>query len=107
MDWTRISNTVERLLSAQQGLCVSFSWKEKSFSGCRTNLKAENVNTNEGLLMGNYKFSLLCPSAQFNGRFPEPRTDTVIVEGKQMRVLAWEQDAVHACVRIDLGGILA
>lgn len=107
MDWTRIASSVEGLLKSQRGLCVSFLWANREYKGCRTNLRKEDVNTDEGLVVGDYRFSLLCPTAQFGGRLPEPRVDIVYVEGRPMRVLAWEQDAVNACVRIDLGGMTA
>ena len=107
MDWTRISQTVDRLLRSQAGLCVQFCWGGKSFQGCRTSLKREDVNSDEGLVVGDYRYSLLCPAAQFEGTYPQPRLDKVPVEGEEMRVLAWEADAVHACIRIDLGGLLA
>lgn len=107
MDWKRIADRVATLLGGQRGLCVQFCWGGKTFQGCRTSLKHEAVNSDEGLVLGDYRYSLLCPAAQFAGRYPTPRVDTAIVEGEELRVLAWEADAVHACVRIDLGGLTA
>lgn len=107
MDWAHIAEKTADLLKNQHGLYVPFSWNNRTYHGCRTNLRKEDVNTDEGLIVGDYKFSLLCPSAQFQNGLPEPRMDIISIEGETMRVLAWERDAVNACVRIDLGGITA
>lgn len=108
MNWGNISNSVERLIASQNGLCVSFKLDDGAqFCGARTSLRREDINTDAGLADA-YTFSLLCPASQFNGHeLPKPRQSKVTVDGIEYRVLAIEADAVHATYRIHLGEALA
>ena len=106
-DWGHICKSVERLITGQRGLCVSFLHAGTQFWGARTLLRREDVNGDAGLA-DYYRFSLLCPMSQFLGReLPKPRTDKVELDGVEYRVLACETDAVNATVRIHLGEALA
>lgn len=105
MDWERINNSVERLLTSQRGLCVSFKIDGVQYSGCRTSLRREDVNTDAGLADA-YSFSLLCPLSQFQ-QLPKPRQSKVSLDGNEYRVLAVEQDATGATARLHLGEAMA
>ena len=107
MDWERIGHGVERLIASQRGLCVCFSFNGTQYWGARTSLRREDVNADAGLAEY-YRFSLLCPSGQFTGRdLPQPRTDKIVLDGLEYRVLGVERDAVDATIRIHLGEALA
>jgi hypothetical protein len=107
MDWTRIGQSAQALLANQTGLFLPFEWAGKTLHGCRSTMRREDINTDAGLA-GVYAFSLLVPASEFaDGKRPEPRTDKIKFDGREYRVLAVEEDAVAACVRIHLGDALA
>lgn len=106
MDWERIGHSARRLMENQLGLTTTFVWNGKTYWGCRSTMRREVVNTSDGLA-GDYQFSLLCPYSDFELSRPQPRTDKVTVDGKTMRVLDCETDAIHATIKIHLGGELA
>lgn len=107
MDWTRIGQSAQNLLRSQAGLFLPFEWEGKALHGCRSTMRREDINTDAGLA-GVYAFSLLVPADEFaDGKRPEPRTDKITFQGREYRVLAVEEDAVAACVRIHVGDALA
>lgn len=107
MDWGRIGQSAQAILRSQAGLYLPFEWEGKTLRGCRSTMRREDVNTDAGLA-GVYAFSLLVPASEFaDGKRPEPRTDKIRFDGREYRVLAVEEDAVAACVRIHLGDALA
>lgn len=105
-NWLQIASSVEKLLAKQEGIKSSFPWQGGTLYGVRTTLRREDVNSDAGLV-GAYTYSLLCPYSEFNGKLPIPRTDKLVVDGVEMRVLAVETDAVMSTVRIHLGDALA
>lgn len=106
MDWDRVNIGVERLLTSQRGLCLPFKIDGVQYSGCRTSLRREDVNTDAGLADA-YSFSLLCPLSQFSDGLPKPRQSKVVLDGTEYRILAVEQDATGATCRLHLGEALA
>lgn len=107
MNWNNVKTSVENLLAHQTGLLTSFSWRNSSYSGVRTNLRREDIATDAGLYDSNYAFSLLCPLSQFNGVLPENRTETITIDGKVYRVLSTDTDSIQATIRLNLGQELA
>jgi hypothetical protein len=107
MDWRRIGQSAQALLASQTWLYLPFEWEGKTLRGCRSTMRREDINTDAGLA-GVYAFSLLVPAGEFtDGKRPEPRTDKIKFDGREYRVLAVEEDAAAACVRIHLGDALA
>ena len=106
MDWTKTAKNIETLLKKQRGLTADFLWNGKTYTGIRTSLKREAVNTDAGLA-GYYSFSLLCPYSDFTLGKPEARTDKISIDGVEFRVLAVEEDSVKATLKLHLGDALA
>lgn len=105
MDWERIGHSVKRLMANQNGLATNFEWNGKTYWGCRSTMRKEVVNTTDGLA-GDYVFSLLCPFDEFTESRPQSR-EKLVVDGRTMRILDTETDAVQATLKIHLGGELA
>jgi hypothetical protein len=106
MNWAKTAQNVQSLLRRQNGLTVDFEWKGKMHTGIRTFLHKEIVNSDAGLA-GYYSFSLLCPYDEFSTNKPESRTDKVSIDGVEFRVLAVEEDAVRATLKLHLGDVMA
>lgn len=106
-DWNRISNSIESLLLRQKGLVCAFTYDGKPYEGTRTTLRREAWETDAGLVEGGYSFSILCPTAQFNGALPVPRTGKVLIGKDEYRVLSVDADAIGATIRINLGDVLS
>lgn len=106
-NWNAIANTVKSLLDNQQGLVQVFMIGDNTYAGTRTTLRRQDWESDAGLVEGGYEFSLLCPTAQFAGAFPNPRTGKVKIGETQYRILSVDADAVGACIKINLGNILS
>jgi len=106
MNWTKTAKNIEKLLNSQNGLTADFLWNGKTYTGVRTSLKREAVNTDAGLA-GYYSFSLLCPFSQFELEKPEARTDKISIGNVEFRVLAVEEDAIKSTLKLHLGDALA
>lgn len=106
-NWENISNKVKSLLDNQQGLTQSFTIGDSTYTGTRTTLKRADYETDAGLVEGNYEFSLLCPTSQFNGVYPTPRTGKVTIGSTQYRILSVDADAIGSAIKLNLGSILA
>lgn len=106
--WRSIQKQVETILLSQVGgPRVSITYLHNTLNGVKTALKREDVAMDAGLA-GMYDFSVICPVSQFeNIALPTPRTSKVQVDGKAYRVLAVEQDAAGATIRMHLGSELA
>ncbi len=102
-DWDRIGSRAAGIITRQQGLVQSFGWRGQTYQGARTQLRHQDQAVAAGLLE-DYQLSLVCPSAQFRGRLPEPRRDTVFLGRTEYRVLAVTLDPTGATFRLDLGG---
>lgn len=106
-NWEHISKKVESLLLKQQGLTVDFILRDKIYTGTKTTLRREDYNTDAGLVEGDYAFSILCPTSQFGGVFPQPRTDKITINKKEFRVLSVDADAIGATIKINVGSVLS
>lgn len=101
MNWNNVKAKVASLLSAQDGLLVSFGYDGVAYVGVRSQLRAEAVNTSDGLA-GSYRFSLTCSADQFGNVRPRER-DVVDIDGDRYRILTVDADAVCATIRLNLG----
>jgi len=106
-DWNHIANKVETLLKQQKGLLTTFTYNGKPYEGTKTVLRREDWETDAGLVDGGYSFSILCPTAQFNGDFPVPRTGKVLVGKEEFRILSIDADAIGATIKINVGNLLS
>ena len=106
-NWIHIANKVEALLKAQKGLLVTFVYDGRPYEGTKTVLRREDVASSDGLLEGEYSFSILAPTAQFNGVLPVPRTGKVLIGQDTFRVLSVDADAIGATIKINLGSVLS
>lgn len=106
-NWEHISKQVESLLMKQQGLTVDFDLKGKIYTGTKTTLRRQDYETDAGLVEGDYQFSILCPTGQFDGVFPTPRQDKVSVLGNEYRILSIDADAIGATIKLNLGSVLS
>ena len=101
-------NVAAAKLKAQalvNGIPTSFTWNGGTYSGARSQLKAERVAADAGLA-GKYDFSLLCSLAQFSLSVPVSK-QTVTVSGTEYRILTTDTDAFEACIRLNLGTLYA
>jgi hypothetical protein len=105
-DWNHIANKVESLLKQQKGLLTTFTYNGKPYEGTKTVLRREDWETDAGLVDGGYSFSILCPTAQFNGAFPVPRTGKVLIGKQEYRILSIDADAIGATIKINCGNVL-
>lgn len=106
-DWNHIAYKVESLLKAQKGLLTEFVYNGKPYEGTKTVLRREDWETDAGLVDGGYTFSILCPTAQFNGAFPVPRTGKVLIGKEEFRILSVDADAIGATIKINCGNVLS
>ncbi len=106
-NWEHISKQVESLLMKQQGLTVDFALRGKIYTGTKTTLRREDYATDAGLVEGDYQFSILCPTGQFDGVFPTPRQDKITLNGAEFRILSIDADAVGSTIKLNLGSVLA
>jgi len=106
-NWEHISKKVESLLLNQKGLTVDFTLKGKIYTGTKTTLRREDYATDAGLVEGDYQFSILCPTSQFQGMFPTPRTDKITLEGAEFRILSIDVDSIGSTLKLNLGSVLA
>lgn len=106
-NWEHISKQVESLLMKQQGLTVDFDLKGKIYTGTKTTLRRQDYETDAGLVEGDYQFSILCPTGQFDGVFPTPRQDKVAIGDSQYRILSIDADAIGATIKLNLGSVLS
>ena len=106
-DWNHIANKVETLLKQQKGLLTEFVYNGKPYEGTKTVLRREDWETDAGLVDGGYSFSILCPTAQFNGDFPVPRTGKVLIGKEEFRILSVDADAIGATIKINVGSLLS
>lgn len=106
-DWNHIANKVETLLKQQKGLLTTFTYNGKPYEGTKTVLRREDWETDAGLVDGGYSFSILCPTAQFNGNFPVPRTGKVLIGKEEFRILSIDADAIGATIKINCGNVLS
>ena len=102
MDWSKIKNQISGLVK-QPGLAVSFTIGGVSYTGTKTTLRRQDVNTDGGLA-GSYTFSLICARDDFS-TLPVPRRSIVVLDGVSYRVLSVERDALDASIRLNLGDI--
>ena len=105
-DWNHIANKVETLLKQQKGLLTTFVYNGKPYEGTKTVLRREDWETDAGLVDGGYTFSILCPTAQFEGDFPVPRTGKVLIGKQEFRILSVDADAIGATIKINVGSVL-
>ncbi len=102
-DWNKIRASAARLLE-QPGLTVVVQWGDLDLRAVKSVRRREDVNTDAGLIDGNYSLSILVPVVQLEGREPNRRNrDKMVVDGVTYRVIGTETDAVNAIMRIDLG----
>lgn len=102
-DWSKIRASAVRLLE-QPGLPVVVQWGNLDLRAVKSVRRREDVNTDAGLIDGNYSLSILVPVVQLEGREPNRRNnDKMVIDGVTYRVIATETDAVNAIMRIDLG----
>ena len=106
-NWSVISQHVQRLIFSQNGLVEEFRIDGKPYAGTRTTLRRADYESDAGLVEGDYQFSLLCPTAQFEKGIPAPRTTKVCIKGQEFRLLSVDADAIGATVRLNLGSVLA
>ena len=106
-DWNHIANKVETLLKQQKGLLTEFIYNGKPYEGTKTVLRREDWETDAGLVDGGYSFSILCPTAQFEGEFPVPRTGKVLVGKEEFRILSIDADAIGATIKINCGSVFS
>lgn len=104
MDWDRIRDRAQALVTGQQGLAEELDWDGQVLVGVRSTLRREAVHADAGLA-DSYAFSFLVPARDLAGRYPKPRNDKVTLKGTQYRVLGVEYDGAMALVRLNLGTI--
>lgn len=75
-----------------------------SYTGCKSFLKKETVNSNAGL-SAKYEFSVLLPAAVLSA-VPAPKSQ-VTIGGIIYKVLAVDGDSIGATVKLHLGGLYA
>lgn len=109
-DWTSIQTTVRQLASQTMtkglGLTISFQLVPLvlngivyTYSGTKTVLKKEAVNTSSGLNQ-NYVYSLLCDISQFT-ILPVGKQQ-IVVDGQTLKIEQLEKDAIGATLRLHL-----
>lgn len=103
-DWAAIAKQARSLLD-QDGLSVAVTIGETSYQGVRTTLRRQDVNSDAGLIEGRYVFSVLLDASAVSE--PPPRRTLVTVGDVRYRVLSCETDAIGACIRLNLGDVLA
>lgn len=104
MNWDRVREKAQALVSSQQALTEELEWNGQTLRGVRATLRREAVHADAGLA-DSYAFSFLVPISSFTGGYPKPRTDKATLNGTQYRVLSVEFDGAMALVRLNLGTI--
>lgn len=107
MNWETLKNNANSSLSrilSQKGLTIHFVYKNETFEGVKTTLKRSDRNSDLGLIEGDYTFSIIAKSKQFDA-MPQPRKDKIQIDGITYRVLSVDVDGLSATYKLNLGTI--